>query len=428
MRLNKALFILIAFVYVITGCSYKVIKGDFINRPLINEIKESIQGISGLRFKSDVEIEILDKKDLKGYLKRFLMEGLSEDYLTHLQVSFQLIGLLPDGFHLEEGLLRFYEDQVLGFYNHRDGKLYLVRGAKKAGIIFELMQTLLQRDIVGEFILSHELFHALQHQYFPMDEFHSKHPQMDRLLAAEAVVEGSAMIVSMNHTLGLLKAKGMGKGIVSLLQEYASSMEAPEDIPRPLYHILLFPYLEGLIFIDSIIEKEGWKGVYRVLQKPPLTTSEIIHHKYGEIRPAFISPEDYSNMIPQDGWIDVWQNTFGEFIIYELLRNYMSDDEARKGADGWRGDIIKLFKKEDRWLALWVSNWDKEKDAEEFFHSLKKIVEKRFPQGEIEGYLKGRRIWWRIGDRYTFIEKKGALCFVGIGYPSIPENLTLFGR
>lgn len=425
---KKALAVLITVAFIITGCSYKVLRGGYVNYPLIGEIKEDVERISGLNFKKDVEIEVIDKEELKAYLKEVIKEGLSDDYLTYLGISFQLLGLLPEGFDLEEKLLEFYEDQALGFYNHRNGKLYLVRGAKGGGLILEFMQMLLQKDIVGEFILSHELFHALQDQHFPMNEIRSKNPRMDALLANDAIIEGSAMIVSIDHTLRLLRAEGMRKRIAPFLRQYTALMESPEGIPRPLYNILLFPYIEGFIFTESVLEKEGWRGVHRFLENPPATTREVIHSESGHVASPFITPDIYKDLTPPHNWINVWNNTLGEFITYELLRNYLTDDEAKRGSEGWKGDIIKLFKNDGRWLVLWILRWEMERDADEFFHSFKKIIERRFPERELEGYFKGRRVWWMIGGSYTFIEREGLFCFIGIGYPNIPDKLMFFDK
>ncbi len=421
-----AFFITIAFI--ITGCSYKVLRGGFVNYPLIDEIKRDVEKISGLNFKRDVEIEIIDRKELRAYLKKVIREGLSDDYLIHLGISFQLLGLLPEGFDLEEKLLEFYEDQALGFYDHRNGKLYLVRGAKGGGLMVEFMQMLLQKDIIGEFILSHELFHALQDQHYPMDEIRSKNPRMDALLASDAIVEGSAMIVSIDHTLHLFHAEGVRKRITPIFRQYALSMDVPEGIPRPLYNILLFPYIEGFIFTESVLEKEGWRGIHRFLEKPPATTRKVLHPESGHIEPPFITSDIYKDLNPPHNWMNVWNNTLGEFISYELLRNYLSDDEAKRGSEGWNGDIIKLFKEGGRWLVLWILQWETERDADEFFQSFRKIIEKRFPEGELEGYLKGRRAWWNISGSYTFIKREGLFCFIGIGYPNIPDKLMLFHK
>jgi hypothetical protein len=84
---------------------------------------------------------------------------------------------------LQQLLMSLYEEQVAGFYEPDSGMLFVL--AESDPNSPEL-----------RFVVAHELVHALQHQYLPLDSIMKQRWNNDRLAAAQAVLEGQATLAS----------------------------------------------------------------------------------------------------------------------------------------------------------------------------------------------------------------------------------------
>jgi hypothetical protein len=75
----------------------------------------------------------------------------------------------------------------------------------------------------------------------------------------------------------------------------------------------------------------------------------------------------------------VYQNTLGEFETRLFLFSHLKDqNSAVQGAAGWDGDRYVLFNSARGQGIAWVTVWDSQADASEFFDLLGKVMKKRY--------------------------------------------------
>ena len=83
-------------------------------------------------------------------------------------VAGALTGLFPAGLDLKAASLKLLKSQVAGFYDPHGKEMVLVEGGANLGIWNSAAQFMIQRDLVGEMLLAHELTHGLQDQNFDL--------------------------------------------------------------------------------------------------------------------------------------------------------------------------------------------------------------------------------------------------------------------
>jgi hypothetical protein len=109
----------------------------------------------------------------------------------------------------------------------------------------------------------------------------------------------------------------------------------------------------------------GWNLVNEAYTNPPSTTEQIMHpEKY------FAQENAQSIELPTvtDDWTLKKTDRFGEYFIFVMLDNWLSEDDAEEAAAGWGGDIINYYEKDDNdFLFTWNIVWDSEDDANQFY-------------------------------------------------------------
>jgi hypothetical protein len=164
-------------------------------------------------------------------------------------------------------------------------------------------------------------------------------------------------------------------------------------VPKTVTSLNLFPYIQGKTFVSALIDNyadSNWSRLNQCYTSPytPRTTTQILHpNKYftGEITKNPTTPT-----LTTDSWIitpskyGYPSNTYGEYFIYVMLNNWLTDDnQAQKAATGWNGDTFTYYEKDNDFLFTWNINWNSTQDASEFsqaFTDMLKLTQAK-PQG-----------------------------------------------
>jgi hypothetical protein len=173
-------------------------------------------------------------------------------------------------------------------------------------------------------------------------------------------------------------------------------------MPAILRESLLFPYIQGLSFVQGLQLAGGWQAVDDAFGRPPASTEQILHpDKYAaNERPlAADLPKDLLKRLGA-GWKIALQDTFGEFQLAVWLRqdHGTSTAQANEAAAGWGGDRIALVEGPNgAWGIVYRTVWDTAADAAAFESAASDYVASlSAPAGLIPG--DGRDRWILFGS------------------------------
>src|SRR5262249_20060329 len=210
-----------------------------------DEIAHQVAGLRGLQLKAPLQRGVLTRDEIGAKLKdRIGKEYTPDEVRTEARVLKRL-GLLPADIDYEKMLLDLLMEQVAGFYDPFAGKLYIA----------DWLPLEMQRPA-----LAHEIEHALQDQHFDLKKFALPiKDDGDRQLGHSALVEGDATAVMLEfqaQSMGLPPDQlseligQIGKQLLSA--SFGSKTPQFDNAPPFVRETLMFPYLTGLLFVESI--------------------------------------------------------------------------------------------------------------------------------------------------------------------------------
>jgi len=312
------------------------------NSPNFKKIQDRTERIRGLEFLAPVTIVQIDRDQLRENLIASLEEErnsiLSEQ---HLYVALHILDPETD-------LYKVYIDvlttQIASYYNTEDHTFYEVVDPDAP-------------ITVREFIAAHELVHALQDQYYYLDE---EFENDDQHLAFLCVVEGDAMFHQYEY---------MNKMTYQEKEElfaYIYSLDIPVINPL-LENIFALRYNLGLEFVTAM----SFFDIDGLYQRLPVSTEQVMHpEKYmiNELPVPVTVP-----VVP--GWDICAENVLGEAIIKTILNQHINTGKAAEAAAGWGGDAYRYYEKGGHYLLFINTFWDTKRDATEFLEAYYNFTE-----------------------------------------------------
>ena len=199
----------------------------------IDSLVPSVERTIGLPFKRHPKARMVDRAEAAAFIQRNLATQLGAGRAQHLASAYKLLGLLPDSLDLARLLGDVLAEQVAGYYDPKSGTFYGVRGANKVGYVLTV---------------SHELVHALQDDYLPLDSIQDATENADRLLAAQSMLEGQATLamMRMNPEIGdRALTPEFWEQIREGLKGQQQQMPQLTAAPRLVREALTFPYFSG---------------------------------------------------------------------------------------------------------------------------------------------------------------------------------------
>jgi hypothetical protein len=334
------------------------------NGPYAKEVAQSVPMIekgTGLTFKRPPKVETRTKEQVRSFLMQRLEDEHTTREITGQEIFYRHLGVIPDTLDLRKFMVDLLSEQVVGFYDPKTKVLYIVDGAPK--------------EQVG-FVISHELVHALQDQYMNLDSIQDARGNNDRSLAAQAVIEGQAMLVPIQAALGPgIGLPGGWDRVRDLIRENQSQMPIFSSAPFMLKELLIFPYLSGAEFMRRFQAERPGQTPYGA--NMPISTEQILH------APAYFGarkeePIDPILPTPSGGEV-LYTDNMGEFETRLFLFQFLQDqNEAVRTAAGWRGDRYAVIRTPRGDGIVWLSMWDSPVQAAQFGSDMEQIVGKRF--------------------------------------------------
>jgi hypothetical protein len=336
---------------------------------MIDSLLPPIATASGLAIVRPVEYQLQPRSEARRFIERQLHELAGE--MTGMERSYKQLGLLPDTLDLAALMLELYTEQVVGYYDPRTSRLYVVEGIDAPN---------------AAPVIAHELVHALQDQHADLDALVAPRRGNDRQMAAQAAAEGQATLVMM----ALQAAETTGRSIdPAALPELGPllrpALEAEHEgfpvfarAPRIVRESLLFPYLHGTAFLQAL-----YRHLPRGDEPPvpfgnllPTSTQQVMNPVDRFIRER-AEPLELALDSPGGGWTTAYENTLGKFELTILLAELLGEP-AVDVARGWAGDRYALLDGPAGEAALvWASVWEDAAAADRFATRYRQLLDRR---------------------------------------------------
>jgi hypothetical protein len=320
---------------------------------MVDSLRPSVEAAVGLPFKTPPRSSLVTRDQVRGYLLAKVQKEYPPERIAGVESAYRLLQLLPDTLDLKRLLLDLYSEQVAGYYDPDSSLLYAVRGGDRSQL---------------RLVMAHEMVHALQHQYLPLDSLMLQQGNGDRLAAAQAVLEGQATVASIRILApgtDVLDTPGFWETYREQVREQQKSMPVFAGAPLILREGLIFPYLAGAEFMR-------WWAVNREEPLPigallPLSTEQVLHpDRYASADlPAPVRFADSAGTI-------LHEDTLGELEIQILLAVLRSANEAALDRPiGWGGDRYRVYEAATGPALVWYSSWDSQPVADRFLQQMR---------------------------------------------------------
>jgi len=287
------------------------------------------------------------REQVRAYLVNKLDEELTPARLHGLESGYRLFGMLPDTIALRSLLLDIYTEQVAGYYDPDSATFFGVEGADRAQL---------------RLVLAHEMVHALQGQYLPLDSILKATANNDRLTAAQAILEGQATLASLEVLApgqAVSKDPQFWEMYRSQVQQQQTTMPVFARAPLLVRQSLIFPYLDGAEFMH------WWEASRHADTLPygprmPLSTEQILHPERYEsgdapLTLAFAEPGG------------IYEDALGENEIRVLIATLAGSDEVQTAVPiGWGGDRFRVYDTGEGPALIWYVVWDDQRSRDRF--------------------------------------------------------------
>ena len=359
----------IAALIVLRGCAYSLVNGDRVNSKESAKIEAGIQDIRQLRFKQRVPLVVKTPDEAESMMEADMMRDYTDNQLEADAVAGAVVGLYPAGLDLKAASLKLLKSQVAGFYDPHGKEMVLVEGGADLGIWNSAAQFMIQRDVVGQMLLAHELTHALQDQNFDLESSLDKvKDNDDRGLALKCVAEGDATIAGFAYAMGRMDdstADMVASNLKQLPQALAA--EAP-NTPEGLSAPLLFQYSEGVRFVGEAYRRGGWSAVDALYRNPPQSTHQILHPSlyFDSNAPVpRIELAGYDRIM--SGWKKADDDTYGELLLRIILERNLGKQSNELGlASRWIADRMIILQESHAVNVIWMIAFSDAQTASHF--------------------------------------------------------------
>ena len=370
--------VVLCIAALLTGCAAEPVQSTSQVDALARQVIPKVEKAVGLKFRTPPTIAVRSREQVHAYLTRKLDQDLPPAELEQITTAYRLFRLIHDTLDLRSLLVALYSEQVVGYYDPDSTTLYVVDGAPPEQL---------------RLVLAHELVHALQGQYIPLDSLLDVRHQNDRRNAAQAVMEGQATLASI---VAMMSRPMSDKDMPAFWGRYRETVRREQQrmpvfsqAPVLIREGLIFPYLAGADFVRWF--ERQFPDTVPFGPRLPVSTEQILHTD------RYLRDDRPANLRFHRGPEPVYDDNLGEFET-RILLTVLSGSESigSAGALGWAGDRYGVFKvgsTKDHALVWWTV-WDTDAAAKRFALTLEREWKKAarpnrrsvVERVELEGY------------------------------------------
>ena len=327
---------------------------------------DDVGEIRDLKAKKDIPPQIMSKEELLDYLDKLITDG-EKERIERDETIYRSMFIVDDDFDLLNISLESSVDQIAGFYDPDTKEMYVIGNHFSPYV---------------NYILSHEFTHALQDQHFDLNVF-IENMSYDQHLARLSVVEGDASLV-MNQYVSEMSWEERLFLTLDATMTLGSALSSSTNVEgnKALSSLTMFPYINGLSFVEEAYDDGTWKSVNQLYESPPSSSEQILHYE------KYLSKEEPVEInfeLPLTGFDLIVSETLGEYFISQMLDLHlgidiesslmsligmdMTSDSAANAAAGWGGDLFNYYSRDNDFLSVFSTTWDTVGDNDEFNES-----------------------------------------------------------
>ena len=335
-----------------------------------DQVLKEMSQLTGLPIKAPLKKEIINREGVRKYLVENLHREMSPEELHAQQATLRAFGLVTRDFNLEEFLINFYTEQAAGFYDP----------VRKTMFIADWVPPDMQR-----LALAHELTHALQDQNYDLEKFlHAVKSDDDAVNARQALVEGyatAAMMEALLKPMSLASFPALEPIMSQVIDKQFQEFPAFSSAPFFFRFQALFPYIQGMSFMQRGLQLGGWKRLNQLFSNPPDATREIFTpNVYFQKEPlpevSLPRPSALENL---HGLHFVAGNIMGELGYYALLGQLLSEDEAKRLSNNWMADRYLVYEDSNQnYTLVGRTRWARPDIASSFFDDYHTILTHKY--------------------------------------------------
>lgn len=337
---------------------------------VVSEVAAEVERIRGLRFKTPVSMEIVDGATARAQFKAKITAG-TEEQARHAQNAYVHLGLVPPGTDLLRNYLDQAESDVLGFYDHREKKLYLLSHVPAS-------------EVRG--VVAHELTHALEDQHFDFEAVSRlSGGNDDHATAISSLIEGSAMMVQVTYGRYHASESAAEEAEQGELKRANRLRGAPSFVQQSV----ILPYLLGFSFV---LRGRPWnfgegvpvRDLAEAYANPPRSTTQILHPEqywWGKWRTQPDPPQlpDLSPVLGP-GWKKAAEGSIGELGLAVLtgskldvasIEALLPSRWTNEAASGTTGDVFHHYVDGTQTATVLLTRWETSRDVDQFDRTLR---------------------------------------------------------
>ncbi len=338
-----------------------------------DQVLEEMSRITGLPVKSPLEKRLVSHAQIKNCLAENLHAEFTREEIQIQEATLKAFGLVAREFDLGKFLITFYTEQAAGFYDPRRKTMFIADWVS---------------EDVQKMVLAHELTHALQDQNFDLEKFlRAARADDDASNARQAVAEGHAMAAMTERLIepqDLAALPSLEPLMAGLAHQQMEEFPVFSKAPYFFRSQALFPYSEGMAFMQRGLTQGGWKTLNSVFSRPPKTTKEIYEPElyfHPKASPELSLPRPAPLASARDLRF-LAENTMGELGYCALLGQFFSEVEARAVGREWQADRYIVYEKvaSHGYALVARTRWSTPEAASQFFRDYCTLLARKFPE------------------------------------------------
>jgi hypothetical protein len=325
-----------------------------LNAEIRAQVEANVVELTGISPLEPIEPTLLTREQLSARLEADFAAESTPERAQQDTAVLSAFNFLDPNFDLYQAFLDLYSEGILGFYDPETDEFVVISDDEAL-------------DATEQLTHAHEFVHALQDQYYGLEQLGDDSLDSEASAALRALAEGHATLI---QSLYLTQGYFSQEEIAKIFTEYEETdLSFLTDAPGILRADLEFPYTAGLEFVMALYQEDGLAAIDAAWNKLPQSTEHILHpdrYLTGDM-PLIVTLPPLTDTLGS-GWQLLNEDIFGEFYLRQYLEQQLDAASVDLAATGWGGDRYAVYEnKADGTVAMALRlAWDTPEDWGEF--------------------------------------------------------------